>query len=310
MAAVVAPADAVDTELRVQAHAPTLGNLAPRDLHAVVTGASRGIGAAIARRLAANGYRVTLLGRDRRALHEVEAMLAPGLHLVVVADVTDETAVHSAITEARTVLGPVAVLVNNAGAAESAPFARTSRALWDRMLAVNLTSAFICTQAVMPDLIGYGKRLSGEAGPGSTSPGPAGPSGPTGPAGRGGRIVNIASTAGQRGYAYVAAYAAAKHGLVGFTRSLALELATAGVTVNAVCPGFTDTALLRDSVRRIVESTGRSDGQAVAALTANNPQRRLIEPDEVAATVAWLVSDAAGSITGQCISVSGGEVMS
>jgi NAD(P)-dependent dehydrogenase (short-subunit alcohol dehydrogenase family) len=253
--------------------------------HALVTGATRGIGAAIARRLAADGFRVTLLGRDREALHAVEASLAPGLHAVVVADVTDEAEVHAAFTEARALLGPLSVLVNNAGAAESAPVARTSRALWERMLATNLTGAFLCAQAALPDL--RSRRTVGGQG----------------------RLVNIASTAGQRGYPYVSAYVAAKHGLVGFTRALALELAAEGVTVNAVCPGFTDTDLLAHSIARIVDRTGRSPEEARAALASHNPQGRLVTPDEVAAAVSWLCSDAAASITGQSLSVSGGEVM-
>lgn len=265
--------------VEVRAEVPAPGR------HALVTGAARGIGAAIARRLAEDGLRVTLLGRDRDALHAVEATLAPGLHTVVVADVTDEAQVHAAFTEARALLGPIAVLVNNAGAAESAPAGRTSRALWDRMLAVNLTGAFLCSQAALPDL--RGRRAAGGHG----------------------RLVNIASTAGQRGYPYVSAYVAAKHGLVGLTRALALELATDGVTVNAVCPGFTDTDLLADSVARIVDRTGRSAEEARAVLASHNPQGRLVTPEEVAAAVSWLCSDAAGSVTGQCLSVSGGEVM-
>jgi NAD(P)-dependent dehydrogenase (short-subunit alcohol dehydrogenase family) len=186
-----------------------------------------------------------------------------------------------AVRQAFGALPPVHVLVNNAGQAESAPVSRTSDALWERMLAVNLSGTFYCTRAVLD-----GMRQAGW-----------------------GRVVNIASTAGQRGYAYVAAYAAAKHGVVGFTRSLALEVAAAGITVNAVCPGFTDTDMLARSVANIVEKTGRSEEEARAQLAALNPQRRFVTPDDVAASVAWLCTDGAAAVTGQSISVSGGEVM-
>jgi NAD(P)-dependent dehydrogenase (short-subunit alcohol dehydrogenase family) len=249
--------------------------------HAVVTGAARGIGAAIAASLAGSGARVTLLGRHRDALERLQASLPGGPHGIALADVTDEAQVAAALAGARARQGPLAILVNNAGAAESAPFGRTSLDLWQRMLAVNLTGTFLCTQQALPDML----------------------------AGGWGRIVNVASTAGQKGYAYVAAYAAAKHGVIGLTRSLALEVARKGVTVNAVCPGYTDTDLLRASVGTIVARTGRDAEQARAELAAANPQRRLIQPAEVAATVSWLCGEHAASITGQSISVAGGEVM-
>jgi len=248
--------------------------------HALVTGAARGIGAAIARVLAQQGARVTLLGRRREALADLAAQL-PGEPGIVVADVADEGQVRAAFAEARAARGPVSILVNNAGQAESAPFAKTSLALWQRMLAVNLTGTFLCSQAALPDLLASGR----------------------------GRIVNIASSAGQKGYAYVAAYVAAKHGVVGLTRSLALELATRGVTVNAVCPGYTETDILRDSIANVVAKTGRSEAEARAAFAAGNPQQRIVRTEEVADAVRWLCGDAAGAITGQAISVSGGEVM-
>lgn len=255
--------------------------------HALVTGAARGIGAAIARALAAEGATLTLLGRSAASLQtladELNASKAESAptHGIALADVADAEQVAAAFAQARTQRGPITVLVNNAGQAESAPFAKTSLDLWQRMLAVNLTGSFVCAQAALPDML----------------------------AARHGRIVNIASTAAQRGYAYVSAYVAAKHGVLGLTRSLALELATKGITVNAVCPGYTDTDILRDSVAKVVAKTGRSEAQALAEFTAGNPQARVVQPQEVADAVRWLCGDGASAITGQAISVSGGEVM-
>lgn len=249
--------------------------------HALVTGGSRGIGAAIARLLAEEGARLTLLGRDAGALRRAVGELPGKGHGFAVADVADEAQVRSAFSEARAERGPLAILVNNAGQAESAPFGKTSLELWQRMLAVNLTGSFLCAQAALPDMLGAGW----------------------------GRIVNIASTAGQRGYAYVSAYTAAKHGVIGLTRSLALELARQGVTVNAVCPGYTETDLLRESIANVVAKTGRSAEAAREGFAAGNPQRRIVQPAEVADAVRWLCGEGASSITGQSISVSGGEVM-
>ena len=248
--------------------------------HALVTGAGQGIGAGIARTLSADGASLTLLGRRREPLTALAATLKTNVG-VVTADISDEDAVAFAFAAARVQRGAISILVNNAGQAESAPFRRTTLELWQQMLSVNLTGTFLCTQQALPDLLQA----------------------------RAGRIINIASTAGQRGYAYVTAYSAAKHGVVGLTRSLALELAPTNVTVNANGPGFTETEMLAESIATIVAKTGRTEAAARAELTKTNPQGRLVQVDEVAAAVRWLCSDAARSVTGQCISVSGGEVM-
>jgi len=249
-------------------------------LHALVTGGSRGIGAAIARRLRADGCRVTVLSRTLSSGQRLAAADPEDLHAVA-ADVADAAQLEQALARARGRFGPIQVLVNNAGQAESAAFLKMDEALWRRMLDVNLTGAMLCAQAALPDMLQAGW----------------------------GRIVNIASTAGQTGYAYVSAYCAAKHGVIGLTRALARELAATGVTANAVCPGYADTDLVGESIARIVARTGRSESDARAELVKSNPQGRLVAPDEVADTVAWLCGRGAGAVTGQAISVSGGEVM-
>ena len=249
--------------------------------HALVTGAGSGIGAAIAIALATDGARVTLLGRNAERLQSVAAQIArPAATHVVFADVCDAAAIERAFAQARQQFGPLHTLINSAGQASSAPLWQTDEALWRRMLDVNLTGAWRCIRAALPDMLQTG-----------------------------GRIVNVASTAGLRGYPYVSAYVAAKHGLVGLTRALALELASKQITVNAVCPGYTDTALVRDAIDTIVRKTGRDVAQARAALVAGNPQHRLMNPQEVAHAVTWLCADASFGITGQAIAVAGGEVM-
>jgi len=249
--------------------------------HALITGGGSGIGAAIAVKLADAGAAVSLVGRRKAPLEEVAARLPSAK--AVVADVTSEREANAAVATARATFGPVDLLIANAGAAESAPAAKLDLAHWRRMIDVNLTGAFLTVKAALPDMA---------QGAGAT----------------GRRVVFIASTAGLKGYAYVAAYCAAKHGVVGLARALAMELAQSGVTVNAVCPGFTATPLLEGAVASISQKTGRSHAEARAELARLNPQGRLVEPEEVAETVLWLCTPAAQAINGQAISVSGGEV--
>ena len=250
--------------------------------HALVTGGARGIGLASARALLQRGARVTLLGRDGAALDAAADELARlGQVQAVSADIADEASVRAAFAQAEAEFGPVLVLVNNAGQAVSQRFDRTDAALWNQMLAVNLTGTFHCIQAALPGMLQE----------------------------QWGRVINVASTAGLIGYGYVSAYCAAKHGVIGLTRSLALETAQKGVTVNAVCPGYTETDIVRGAVANIVEKTGMTPEAARLKLAERNPQGRLVQPDEVAETVAWLALPASASINGQAIAVDGGEVM-
>nr|WP_298095232.1 SDR family NAD(P)-dependent oxidoreductase [uncultured Shinella sp.] len=252
--------------------------------HAFVTGAGSGIGKAIALTLAAEGHIVSLAGRRAAPLEAVrdeiraaggEAFVHDGF------DVTDAAAVERGIAAAIASAGEIAVLVNCAGEAPSAPFEKTDFALWQRVLSINLTGVYLVTQAALASVRRAGK----------------------------GRIVNVASTAGLTGYAYVSAYCASKHGVIGLTRALALELARTDVTVNAVCPGFTDTPLIDGALDTISEKTGRSREEARASLARSNPQGRLVSPAEVAHTVSWLASEGASAITGQAIAVAGGEIL-
>ncbi|MET3132145.1 3-hydroxybutyrate dehydrogenase [Oxalobacteraceae bacterium GrIS 1.11] len=250
--------------------------------HALVTGGGRGIGYACARALLERGASVTLAGRDAAQLEAAAAQLRPfGIVACEPLDVTDNDAVLAAFARAAERLGRIDILVNNAGQAASAPFGKTDAALWQQMLAVNLTGVFHCMQAALPAML--------EA--------------------RWGRIVNVASTAGLVGYRYVSAYVAAKHGVVGLTRALALEVASKGVTVNAVCPGYTETEIVRQALANIVARTGRSEAEARAELAAGNPQQRLVQSEEVAGAVAWLCLPESAAMNGQSIAVAGGEVM-
>jgi NAD(P)-dependent dehydrogenase (short-subunit alcohol dehydrogenase family) len=245
--------------------------------HALVTGGGSGVGKAIALALANAGVDVTICGRRADVL---EAVTAESERIRgIIADITDEHAVSALYEKAEAARGPFNIVVANAGAAGSAPAHKTTLTDWRKTLDVNLTGSFL---TVKPALAGMAARKAG-------------------------RIVFIASVAGLKGYAYVAPYVAAKHGVIGLMRALAAETAKSGVTVNAVCPGYVETDMLDHAVSTIVEKTGRSAEEARAFLTATNPQGRLIQPDEVAETVLWLCSEKAGSITGQAISISGGE---
>jgi ketoreductase len=252
--------------------------------HALVTGAGSGIGKAIALKLAAEGYAVSLAGRRAAPLETVRAEIRTAGGEAFVHDgfdVSDAAAVERGIAAAIEEAGDIALLVNCAGEAPSAPFEKTDFALWQRVLSINLTGVYLVTQAALASV-----RRAGN-----------------------GRIVNVASTAGLTGYAYVSAYCASKHGVIGLTRALALELARTDVTVNAVCPGFTDTPLIDGALDTISQKTGRTREDARASLARANPQGRLVTPAEVTHTVSWLASEQASAITGQAIAVAGGEIL-
>jgi NAD(P)-dependent dehydrogenase (short-subunit alcohol dehydrogenase family) len=254
-----------------------------RGRHAVVTGGGRGIGAAIAQELAERGANLSLFGRDMDRLHETAEAIRNRCDSHVEThrvDVTDLASVEKGFADAVKPLGGVYILVNNAGQAEASPFPEMNPAQWQKMLDANLTSVFYCAKQVLPAM-----AKSGE-----------------------GRVVNIASTAGVKGYPKISAYCAAKHGVIGLTRSLALEYAKSGVTINAVCPGYTETEMLDRAVQELVKSLGKSAEEARTMLTRPNPQARLVTPQEVADAVAWLCSAGASAITGQSIAVAGGEV--
>jgi NAD(P)-dependent dehydrogenase (short-subunit alcohol dehydrogenase family) len=247
--------------------------------HAIVTGGGRGIGAAIADELGRLGADLTLMGRDLERLeaHADALRERHGVRVQALAcDVADENSVRDAFARA----GDAAILVNNAGQSAATAFADTPREVWDRMLAVNLTGTFLCTREVIAAMA----------------------------AARWGRVVNVASTAGLRGYPKTAAYTAAKHGVVGLTRALALETAKLGITVNAVCPGYTDTDMAAAAVGNLVRELGKTEEEARKMITRVNPMGRLIDPAEVAAAVGWLCSPAASGVTGQALAVAGGEV--
>lgn len=244
--------------------------------HALVTGANRGIGAAIARALSGHGARVTLLVRDA-AKAQPAAGLLTGPYAIVVADVTDRAASLAACTAAAAALGPIDILVNNAGSAETAPFMKSDPAMFQRMLDVHLLAAVYTTQAVLPGMLERGH----------------------------GHIVNVASIAGVQGAPYMSAYVAAKHAMVGLTRALALEVASRGVAVNAVCPGYVDTDMVTNAAHRLAAKTGHTAAEAVASILADAGQARIVTTDEVADAVLALCSARAGAPTGQAVILDG-----
>ena len=245
--------------------------------HALVTGAGTGIGAEIARHLHAAGHRVTLVGRRPEPLQQLADALGDNSQIGS-ADVTDPDNLKTAFATAEARFNTIEILVNCAGMAPTAPFHRIAFDDWQRTMDVNVNGVFHCTQLALA-----GMREAGW-----------------------GRIINIASVASLRGFPYVAGYCASKHAVLGMTRALALEVATQGITVNAVCPGYVDTDIVRDAIAGIVAKTGRTEAEAMQHFTESNPQERLIEAAEVATAVSWLCSDGAASVTGQAIAIDGG----
>jgi 3-hydroxybutyrate dehydrogenase len=249
---------------------------------ALITGGGRGVGAAVAARLAAAGATVIVAARTTEQIEAVASRLREQGHVAhaETCDFGDPASVEQLTTKAQARFGRIDILINNAGAALASALHKTTLEDWNRLFAVNVTSAFLCLKAVLPGMI---ER-------------------------RWGRVVNVASIAGLRGDRYIAAYAASKHALVGLTTSAAAEAAPHGVTVNAVCPGYLATEMTRDSIARIVRATGRTEEQALDAILATTPQKRLIEADEVAAAIAYLCDEAARGVNGESLVVDGGEL--
>lgn len=252
--------------------------------HAVVTGGGRGMGVSIAESLAKRGATVSLIGRTAATLTATAEKIksAHGVSVATaVADVSDEAALAAAFAQLKAAQGPVTILVNNAGITPSAPFLKADNAMWRNVLDVDLMSAVYGCRQALPDMLAAGW----------------------------GRIVNIGSTAGLTGMPYITAYCAAKHALIGLTRSLAMETVKKNVTVNAICPGYVDTDVVSNAIANITSKTGRSREEALANLVSHNPQGRLVAPEEIGETVAWLCGPGAASVTGQSILLAGGELM-
>ena len=246
-------------------------------MHLFVTGAGTGVGQAIALRFARDSYRVSVVGRTSSSLQETVQMIAAsgGTSQEFVCDVASRREVERAVEAAERELGPIDVLVNNAGVAESVPFVSMDDEVWERTLGINLNGTYHCMRAIAPGMFSR----------------------------RNGRIINIASSAGKVGYPYTAAYVASKHGVLGLTRSVAMEAASRGVTVNAICPGWIASDMTARSVARIVERTGKTGDEARQLLEAMNPQRRLIQPEEVAEVAAFLASADGAGTNGEAIDI-------
>lgn len=246
--------------------------------HAVVTGGGSGVGAAIALALAGAGAKVTVTGRRAEALGEIAAQhnaITPAA-----GDVTDEASLFACYDTARAENGPIDLVIANAGAATSKPFAKSGAGDLRQMLEVNLVGVFNSFHAALPDMLGRGS----------------------------GKMIAISSIAGLRGAPYIAPYCASKHGVIGLVRSLSLELAPKGITVNAICPGYVDTPMTDRTIDNIVAKTGMDPVTARTELEKFSPQNRLIEVDEIAGTVLWLCSDAARSVNGAAIPITGGDI--
>ena len=245
--------------------------------HALITGAGTGIGEANSRQLHREGHAVTLVGRRSEPLETLSQALGKQ-SFAVTGDVTDRGEIESAFKAATAQFGDVEILVNCAGMAPTAPFHRVDFADWQRTMDVNVNGVFHCTQLALESMLENNW----------------------------GRVVNIASVASLRGFPYVSGYCASKHAVLGMTRALALEVATQGITVNAVCPGYADTDIVRNAISGIVSKTGRTEADAMQHFTESNPQGRLVEVTEVASAVSWLCSEGAASVTGQAIAIDGG----
>jgi NAD(P)-dependent dehydrogenase (short-subunit alcohol dehydrogenase family) len=247
---------------------------------ALITGGGRGIGRAIALAFARASMRIAVAARTAEQVEHVAAEIGNGA-IALVCDVSDPQSVARMFSDLRERLGDADILVNNAGVAESATIVNTTDELWHRHLAINLSGTFYCTRAALPAMLTKGW----------------------------GRIINIASIAGKTGAPYIAAYSASKHGVMGLTRSIALEVAASGVTVNAICPGYVDTEMVSRGVERITSRTGRTAEEALDTLRKMSPQNRLATPEEVAAIALLLASDDGRGINGQGINIDGGSVL-